>query len=149
MSQPLRRPPLLAAVVLSAVVGLVGGAASAWGIYHRLGGTQPVGVGPAGISAGQGDGASADAIAGSRLASIVKVVTQPIAAADLLGDPSGLATGFVVSADGLVVTSTHALRGATRLGVATAGGHRYDALVVATDVPHGIAVLRAEGARDL
>lgn len=147
VGEPSRRPPLLAAVVLSAVVGLVGGAASAWGIYHRLGPGQQ--VGPAGIGTGQGGGATTDALAADKLPSIVKVITQPVALSDLLGDPPGLATGFVVSADGLVVTSTHALRGATRLGVATADGHRYDALEVATDLPHGIAVLRAEGAKDL
>ncbi|GAC1340652.1 MAG: hypothetical protein NVSMB29_09860 [Candidatus Dormibacteria bacterium] len=147
MSDPPGRPPLLAAVVLSAVVGLVGGAASAWGIYHRLGPGQP--GGPVGISTGQGGRTTAEALAAEKLPSIVKVVTQPITAADLLGDPQGLASGFVVSADGLVVTSTHALRGATRLGVVTAGGKRYDALEVATDVPHGVAVLRAVGARDL
>ncbi|MFN2452558.1 MAG: S1C family serine protease [Candidatus Dormibacteria bacterium] len=147
MNQPGPRPPLLAAVLLSAVVGLVGGAASAWGIYHRLG-TGPTG-GSSGLTVGQGGGATADAVAADRLPSIVKVITQPLTAADLLGDPPGLATGFVVSADGLVVTSTHALRGATRLGIATADGHRYEALEVATDVPHGVAVLRAEGASDL
>jgi hypothetical protein len=37
VTEPRRRPPTLAIVLLSASVGLVGGAAAAWGVYQRLG----------------------------------------------------------------------------------------------------------------
>ncbi len=51
-----------------------------------------------------------------------------------------------MSSDGLIVTSAHAVRGATRLRVATADGKAYDATIAASDVADGIVVLRAAGA---
>ncbi|MBA3906935.1 MAG: serine protease, partial [Pseudonocardiales bacterium] len=82
--------------------------------------------------------------------SLVTVSTQQLAAGALAaGDASGLVDGFAVSADGLILTSAHAVRGATRLRVATAGGRSYDATVAASDLVHGLVVLRATAASGL
>ena len=54
-----------------------------------------------------------------------------------------------MSSDGLIVTSAHAVRGATRLRVAGADGKGYDATIAASDVADGIVVLRAAGASGL
>jgi S1-C subfamily serine protease len=137
---------LLAAVVLSACVGLVGGGLAAWGVYTHFGPAQRVvtqtKTGGGSISVGD--------IAASVQPSLVIISTQPTTASGLAGGGStGLAQGFAVSTDGLVVTSTAAVRGATRLRVATADGHAYDATIAATDLPDGLVVLRASGATGL
>jgi S1-C subfamily serine protease len=147
----LRRVPLLPAIVLSICLGLIGGAAAAWGIYQHYGPvervitTQP----PSNPGGSQAAAAGAGAAASAAAPAVVKVLTQAVAPADLLGQPKGFAVGFVASSDGLVVTSAHALEGATQLHVATSDGHVYSAVVAGADVAHGIAVLRAVGATEL
>jgi len=143
--------PLLPAIVLAICLGLIGGAAAAWGIYQHYGPVERVVTTqvPAAQPGSSAAPASVGAIAGGAAASVVKVLTQPVSAADLQGQPKGFAVGFVASSDGLVVTSAHALEGATALRVALPDGHVYGAVVVGADVAHGIAVLRAVGASGL
>ncbi len=147
----LRRVPLLPAIVLAACLGLIGGAAAAWGIYQHYGPVERVVTQvPAAQNGGpQGAQASVGAIATAAAPSVVKVLTQPVTAADLQGQPRGFAVGFVASSDGLVVTSAHALEGATQLRIALPDGHVDNAVVAGADVAHGIAVLRAVGASNL
>ena len=147
----MRRPPLLAAVVLAACLGLVGGAAAAWAIYQHYGPAERIITTQAPPSGGgsQSPAATVGSIADAAGPSVVKVITRPVTPADLQGQPRGFAVGFVASSDGLVVTSAHAVEGATALRVATADGHVYDAVVAGSDVAHGIAVLRAVGASNL
>jgi putative serine protease PepD len=146
---PRRRPPLLAVVLLSACVGLVGGAAAAWGLYQRLGPVERiVATQPTQYSGGPVN-PSYQSIAATAAPSVVKVLTRPVSAADLAGRPQGFAVGFVASADGLVVTSTHALAGATRLRIAFPDGHAVDASVAGSDLVHGIAVLHAADSKAL
>ena len=152
MSLPwLTRRSLLAAVVLSASLGLVGGAAAAWAIYQHYGPAERIitQVPTTSDGGGRSAGASVGSIADTAAASVVTVITQPILPGDLQGDPKGFAVGFVATSDGLVVTSAHAVEGATQLRVALADGHVYDAVVAGADVGHGIAVLRAVGASGL
>jgi S1-C subfamily serine protease len=138
--------PLVPAVVLGACVGLIGGAAAAWGIYQHYGPVERIVTqAPAGTS-GQSPAAAVGSIAGVAGPSVVKVLTQPVTPTDLLGQPKGFAAGFLASSDGLVVTSAHALQGATQLKVALADGRVYPAVIAGADVAHGIAVLRALGA---
>ncbi|HZS15451.1 MAG TPA: S1C family serine protease [Candidatus Dormibacteraeota bacterium] len=146
----LRRVPLLPAIVLSICLGLIGGAAAAWGIYQHYGPVERVITqAPASQPGSQAQPASVGAIATTAAPSIAKVLTQPLAPGDLLGQPKGFAVGFVASSDGLVVTSAHALEGATQLRVALPDGHVYGAVVAGADVAHGIAVLQAVGASGL
>jgi serine protease Do len=147
----LRRVPLLPAIVLAICLGLIGGAAAAWGIYQHYGPVERVVTTqvPAAQPGSSAAPASVGTIATAAAPSVVKVLTQPVAPADLQGQPKGFAVGFVASSDGLVVTSAHALEGATALRVALPDGHVYSAVVVGADVAHGIAVLRAVGASGL
>jgi putative serine protease PepD len=146
---PRRRPPLLAVVLLSACVGLVGGAAAAWGVYQRLGPVERIIATQPTQYAGGPVTPSYQSIAATAAPSVVKILTRPLSAADLAGRPQGFAVGFVASADGLVVTSTHALNGATRLRIAFPDGHAVDASVAGSDLVHGIAVLRAADSKAL
>jgi S1-C subfamily serine protease len=147
----LRRVPLVPAIVFSVCLSLIGGAAAAWGIYQHYGPVERViNQVPSAQSGGTGgSAASVGAIATAAAPSVVKVLTQPVTPPDLLAQPKGFAVGFIASGDGLVVTSAHAIQGATQLRVATADGHVYDAVVAGADVAHGIAVLRAVGAANL
>jgi len=146
----LDRRALLAAVVLSASLGLVGGAAAGWAIYQHYGPSQRIITQVPANSGGDGtSSASVGSIAGTAAPSVVKVITRAVRPDDLLGAPGGFAVGFVATSDGLIVTSAHALEGATQLRVAMSDGHVYNAVVAGADVAHGIAVLRAVGATDL
>jgi serine protease Do len=137
---------LLAAVVLSACVGVIGGGLGAWGVYSHFGPVERVvtetKTGGGAISVGD--------VATAVLPSVVTISTQLVSAAGLAGgSDTGLTEGFAVSSDGLIVTSAHAVRGATRLRVAAADGKGYDATIAASDVSAGIVVLRAAGASGL
>ncbi|MGI8848052.1 MAG: S1C family serine protease [Candidatus Dormibacteria bacterium] len=143
-------PRLLAAVVLSAVIGCIGGGLGAWAVYSRFGPVQQIVSTPIRDLNGSGGGArNVNDIAAATRPSLVTIATRPVAASGLLDSSAGLVNGFVVSADGLVVTSAHALQGATRLRVGTADGHAYDAQVITTDVAHGLVAIRATGASGL
>jgi S1-C subfamily serine protease len=144
------RDRLIAAVVLSAVIGLVGGGLAAWGIYARFGPvervTQQTIVGGSG---GNGGTLTAGSIAQAKSASVVEVITKPVTPASLLDGPTGIVDGFVVSASGLVVSSIHAIAGAATLLIATADGHSYPATIVRADPTHGVVLLQARGAQRL
>jgi len=142
-----RRPQLLAAVVLSACVGLLGGSTAAWAIYHRLGPAERVINQP--VASGSGGGSTLSGIAADRSPSVVSILTRPVTPDGLAGGPSGFVNGFVAAGDGLIVTSARAVQGATKLRVALADGQAFDALVAASDARHGVVVLRAVGAHDL
>lgn len=143
-----RRSLLLSAVVLSTCIGLLGGAVGAWGIYARFGPvervvTQPVNLG------GAGGGLSIGAVAQQASASVVEIATHSVGTQSLIDGSARLVAGFVVSADGLVLTSIHAVRGATALTIATADGRNFPATIVRADAAHGIVLLRATGAQGL
>ena len=144
-----RRPPLFAAVVLSACVGVVGGSLAAWAIYARFGPVERVVTQLTPQQGGTGSAPSVAQVGQQAAASVVEIATKPIDGQSLLTGNTGLVDGFVVSSDGLIVTSIHAIRGATILRVATADGHSYDATVVLADAAHGVALLRATGAQSL
>lgn len=134
---------LLAAVLLSACVGTIAGGLGAWGVYSHFGPVERVitetNTGGGAISVGD--------IATAVQPSLVIVSTHAVAADALAaGGGGGLSEGFAVSSDGLIVTSAHSIRGATRLRVATADGHGYDATIAASDIAAGLVVLRATGA---
>ena len=145
------RRTLLAAVALSASVGLAGGALGAYAIYSRFGPSERV-VTQLVTTTGPSSGAAPITVTGiaqQKAAGVVQVVTQPQSVSVLAPGAAGFASGFLVSPDGLVVTSVHALEGATNLRITTADGRAYPGLVVRADAAHGIALLRAVGAQGL
>jgi S1-C subfamily serine protease len=144
------RRTLIAAVALSACVGLAGGALGAWAIYSRFGPAERV-VTQLVTTNGKGSGATltVTAIAQQKASGVVQVITQPQTVTNLGPGASGFANGCLVSSDGLVITTIHAVHGATNLRVSTADGHAYPAIIVRTDTTHGVALLRAVGAQGL
>lgn len=144
------RDRLIAAVVLSAVIGLVGGELAAWAIYARFGPVERVIVQTVvGSGNGSGDTLTAGAIAQAKSVSVVEVLTQPVTVGSLISGPTGIVNGFVVSANGLVLTSIHAIKGAATLRIATADGHSYPATIVKADPASGVVLLQAVGAKNL
>ena len=61
---------------------------------------------------------------------------------------AGLGSGFVVRADGAIVTNAHVLSGASRISVAMRDGTTYPARLVGIDETNDLAVVKIE-ARDL
>ncbi len=61
---------------------------------------------------------------------------------------AGLGSGFVVRADGAIVTNAHVLAGASRISVAMRDGTTYPARLVGIDETNDLAVVKIE-ARDL
>lgn len=140
---------MVATVLLSAVIGLIGGGLAAWAIYTRFGPVERVTqTNITGTTPGSAAGLSTGSIAQAASASVVEVLTNPSTSPSLL-TPTGIVDGFVVSANGLVISSIHAIHGATELRIATAAGASYDAKIVAADPIHGVVLLRAMGAIDL
>ncbi|HEX3160252.1 MAG TPA: trypsin-like peptidase domain-containing protein [Gemmatimonadaceae bacterium] len=60
----------------------------------------------------------------------------------------GLGSGFIVRADGVIVTNAHVVSGASRVSVALRDGTTYDAKVLGADEANDLAVLKID-ARDL
>ncbi len=55
---------------------------------------------------------------------------------------AGLGSGFIVQADGVIVTNAHVVAGASKVSVALRDGQTYDAKVVGIDELNDLAVLR-------
>ncbi len=143
------RDRLIAAVVLSAVIGLVGGGLAAWGIYAHFGPVERVTQETIIGGSGGNGGLTVGSIAQAKSASVVEVLTQPVTPAELLAGPTGIVDGFVVSANGLVVSSIHAIQGAATLKIATADGRSFPATIVRADPTHGVVLLQAVGAQHM
>ncbi|MGK2963667.1 MAG: trypsin-like peptidase domain-containing protein [Gemmatimonadaceae bacterium] len=57
---------------------------------------------------------------------------------------SGLGSGFIVRADGVIVTNAHVVSGATRIFVALQDGTRYPARLLGADETNDLAVVKIE-----
>ena len=58
---------------------------------------------------------------------------------------SGSASGFIITADGLVITNEHVVSGETSVGVWLTNGRRYDADVLELDATSDLALLQIDG----
>ncbi len=88
------------------------------------------------------------AVAERVLPSVVNVTTN-VYQASPTGQPEqgkGVGTGFIVRANGVVVTNCHVVQGASRITVSTSEDKptRYDARVIGGDCDHDLAVLKLE-----
>jgi serine protease Do len=149
---PLVRPSagvrLLATVVMAILVGALGGGAAAWAIYQHYGPVeriynQQVSGAPGGQSQTVGQLAQANA------AAVVTIATQPVTPGDLANGSASLVNGVVVSSTGLILTSTHAVDGASQLRVGLPDGQGYEATVIKQDIAHGLALLSISGVSGL
>ena len=89
-----------------------------------------------------------EAVAQRVLPSVVNVTTD-VYQASPTGAPEegrGVGTGFVVGADGVIVTNCHVVQGASRISVFTSAKEpvRYDARVIGGDCEHDLAVLKVD-----
>src|SRR5690348_2788747 len=57
---------------------------------------------------------------------------------------AGLGTGFIVRADGVIVTNAHVIAGATRISVMLRDGTTYPATAIGTDETNDLAVLKVD-----
>ena len=62
---------------------------------------------------------------------------------------SGEGSGFIISADGLVLTNNHVVDGADKVTVTLDDERSFEATVLGTDPRTDVALVRLEGARDL
>jgi S1-C subfamily serine protease len=88
------------------------------------------------------------AVATRVLPSVVNVTTN-VYQASATGAPEqgqGVGTGFIVRANGVVVTNCHVVQGASRITVFTSEDEptRYDARVIGGDCEHDLAVLKVD-----
>ena len=88
------------------------------------------------------------AVAERVLPSVVNVTTN-VYQASPTGQPEqgkGVGTGFIVRANGVVVTNCHVVQGASRITVSTSEAKptRYDARVIGGDCEHDLAVLKVD-----
>jgi len=150
---PLIRPGagvrMLAGVVLAALIGVFGGGAAAWVIYQHYGPVQRVIEQINGSPGNQT--ATVGQLAQSKAASVVTIATQPGTPASVAAGTADLVDGVVVSADGLILTSAHAVEGASQLRVGLPDGRAFDAVPVpdGIDATHGLVLLRITGVSGL
>ena len=64
-------------------------------------------------------------------------------------EQQGVGSGFVISADGYILTNNHVIDDATQIKVKLADGKEYDAKVVGRDPKTDLALLKAEGVSGL
>jgi serine protease Do len=96
------------------------------------------------------------------LAPMIKAVGPAVVAVDARGPAplagflggegqavQGMGSGFVVDAEGLVVTNHHVIADAQAVQVRLSDGRSFDARVVGSDPATDLALLRLEGAKDL
>ena len=97
-------------------------------------------------SAAAGNEAVATRVAADATNSVVTIETAVAGVYDPFGNGGGSiggsGSGFVVSADGLILTNNHVISGATSIQVTFDDGRQLTGTVVATDVPHDLALVK-------
>jgi putative serine protease PepD len=132
------------ALSVAAVVGagLIGGATGA--LVGGSGSTTPAAASSTPISQNVGNNTPLDVsnVASQVLPSVVQVNIQT-------ANAQGIGSGFILTADGKVLTNNHVVAGATRLSVVLNDGRTFQASVVGTDAASDLAVIQLQGASGL
>ena len=84
-------------------------------------------------------------VAQDAAASVVTIATEQAGVFDPFtggGGATGSGSGFVVSADGLILTNNHVINGATTITVTFDDGRQLAGTVVSTDAQHDLALVR-------
>jgi S1-C subfamily serine protease len=135
-------------VLLAALIGACAGGASAWAIYQHYGPVQRI-VNQQINGSSSGSGQTVGQLAAAHAGSVVTIATQPVTSAELADGTASLVSGVVVSSNGLILTSAHAVVGASQLRVGLPEGGGFDAEIAGVDEIHGLAVLRIPGVAGL
>jgi len=145
---------LVGVAVLSAAVASAAtfGLASAFGVGPMVS-VQPVATQPADagtqaqpvVSTTNGDLATVVASATKSVVTVTSQIDQGRGYSVFNIPTTGVGSGIVVSADGLILTNNHVVEGAQSLTVTTSDGQTLDATVVDTDTQHDMAIIRATG----
>ena len=80
---------------------------------------------------------------------VVRVDTRTRSGSGQRGAPGGVGSGIVISPDGLVLTNSHVVGSAKEIRLRDVEGFVTDAHVLGVDPDTDLALLRADGARDL
>jgi S1-C subfamily serine protease len=82
-------------------------------------------------------------VASAVKASVVTISTSgSTGAGPFAGQETGSGSGFIISADGLILTNNHVVAGATKLTVTLDDTSTLDATVVTTDATHDLALVK-------
>jgi putative serine protease PepD len=148
--------PRLRTIIGVAVASALVASISTFSLMSSLAGVPPVSVLPAATQAPEAQPVAAteqtadltDVVA-KATESVVTITTQSSRGNPLLspfGAPlTGVGSGVVVTASGLILTNNHVIDGARTVTVTLTDGRDLDATVVATDLEHDLAIIRASG----
>ena len=152
---PDRRSPTLRTLLAVAVLSGVLGSGLTFGMATAFGGITPLAVAPSAVPTVAEPVSTSDqpsdlvgVIANAR-ESVVTITAQGASRRNPFSPfnvpATGVGSGIVVSASGLILTNYHVVEDADTLSVATSDGQTLDASVISTDDAHDLAVIRATG----
>ena len=78
----------------------------------------------------------------------IEVNVEPSPQSIIMGDVAGQGSGFIIHAQGYVVTNEHVVRNARSIRVTTNDGSSYSATTIGADEPTDIALLRIDADRE-
>ena len=143
---------VLAVSTLSAVVGSVGtvGLLTGLGARNPGGGTGAVSAAPTSASTTPVSASSSDRVVAVAESASPAVVTLTVGSADRGGfgpnsvPSSGVGSGFVFDASGLILTNAHVIEGGDQITVTFQDGSELPGTVVASDAQLDLAVVRVD-----
>jgi S1-C subfamily serine protease len=152
--EPVRRRPSFGAFIAVAVLSAVLASVSTFGLITMFGIDTPGQAVPTQNTGGQAAPAvSTDtndiaSVVARAKESVVTITAQGISSGGFSPfniPATGVGSGIVVGANGLILTNNHVVEGAQSLTVTTADGVQLPATVVDTDSQSDIAIIRATG----
>jgi S1-C subfamily serine protease len=148
-----RRPGGIRLVVAGATLAAILSSAMTFGVLELAAPRSPAAA-PVAVNASTGGAQTAAStapdpdvivrVAAAAKPSVVTITTQGVGSLSPFSVPtSGVGSGIVISADGLILTNNHVVADSQSLTVALADGQEVPTTVVVTDPTHDLAVIRA------